>query len=262
MIIDGKKIAEAIRTELRQQLDSADRPLCLVAVVVGADPVTLKFVTQKQKIADSLGIEMRVWDFPADISQADLAEAVEKLANDRNVQGIIVQLPLPSQIKTSQILNLIPSQKDVDALSENASLDSPIVRAVLAILDQAEINLTQQKILVIGQGQLVGRPITIRLAQAGLDVEVADGKTPNLSDLTLAADVIISGVGKPGLIKPDMIKNGVTIVDCGTSEQSGQLAGDASPDCALKCAFFTPVPGGVGPVMVAMLFKNLVDLTA
>lgn len=258
MIIDGRKIAADLKAELKNTL--AGRRLVLAAIVVGADPATAKFVALKQKVAADIGIEMRALEFPADVAEPDLVELLERLANDRGVNGIIIQLPLPAHLNTKQLLNLVPANKDVDALSDNASVESPVVSAVLEILKQGQVDLTGKKILVIGQGQLVGRPIAINLTQAGFEVETADIKTVDLAAKTRAADVLISGAGKAGLIKPDMIKPGAVLIDCGTSEQSGQVAGDIDPACADKASLFTPVPGGVGPIVVVELFRNLIQL--
>ena len=255
MIIDGKKIATELKLELKKNL--SDRKLCLAIILVGIDPVMVKFVAQKQKIASELGVEMKVWEFPIEVLETDLVKVLDTLSNDNSVQGILIQLPLPTHLNTKALLNLIPAQKDVDALSENASVESPVVLAIWEILNRQRIDLIGKKILVVGQGQLVGRPIAINLAQAGFEVETADVKTTNLIELTRQADVIISGVGKPGLIKPDMVKAGAVLIDCGTSEQAGQLKGDLDPACADKASLFTPVPGGIGPIMVLKLFENL-----
>ncbi|MFA6416504.1 MAG: bifunctional 5,10-methylenetetrahydrofolate dehydrogenase/5,10-methenyltetrahydrofolate cyclohydrolase [Candidatus Paceibacterota bacterium] len=266
MIIDGKKIAGEIKEQLVEQFSG--RSTVLAVVLVGEDPASIKFVEYKKKFGEAVGVEMRVLEFEADITEEDLAEEVEKLANDDKIDGMIIQLPLPKNISTDKILNLVPANKDVDALTADASVDSPVVEAVMEILDRGGIDLNGKKIVVVGRGQLVGRPIAVRLAQEGYDVEVASTATGDLKKLTLSADVIISGVGKPGLITPDMVKDGVVLVDAGTSDlpaqagQASKLAGDIDPTCADKASLYTPVPGGVGPLVVAMLFKNLAKLSA
>lgn len=258
MIIDGKKIAAELKLKLKTELSG--RQFCLAIILVGTDPVMAKFVAQKEKIASELGVEMKVWKFSTEVLDTDLVKILDTLSHDHAVQGILIQLPLPTHLNAKALLNLIPAHKDVDALSENASVESPVVLAMWEILNRQQIDLTDKKILVIGQGQLVGRPIAINLAQAGFTVETADVKTVNLIDLSRQADVIISGVGKAELIKPDMIKAGAILIDCGTSEQTGQLKGDFDHTCADKASVFTPVPGGVGPIMVVKLFENLKNL--
>jgi methylenetetrahydrofolate dehydrogenase (NADP+)/methenyltetrahydrofolate cyclohydrolase len=163
---------------------------------------------------------------------------------------------------------LIPANKDIDALTGDSSVDSPVAEAVMEILGQSGISLSDKKNLVVGQGKLVGCPVANRLAQEGFNVEVATINTVDLKKLTLSADIVISGVGKPYFITPDMIKEGVVLIDAGTSDlpfsltgQATKLAGDFDPACSDKASLFTPVPGGVGPIVVAMLFKNLAKLT-
>jgi methylenetetrahydrofolate dehydrogenase (NADP+)/methenyltetrahydrofolate cyclohydrolase len=267
MIIDGKKIAEEIKLELKQTLQQASgKKLVLAVVLVGEDPASIKFVEYKKKFGEAIGVEVRVFEYEADIEQTDLAEEINRLAVDEKVEGIVVQLPLPAcagrpkQIETEKILNIIPAEKDVDALTADASVDAPVAEAVMEILKRGDVDLNNKKILVIGQGKLVGRPVSVILAQEGYDVDTADINTKNLKEKTLQADIIISGVGKPGLIKADMVKKGVILIDCGTSELKSQLSGDIDPTCADKASLFTPVPGGVGPIVVAMLFKNLLKL--
>ena len=258
MIIDGKKIAGEIKEQLAERFSG--RSAVLAVVLVGEDPASIKFVERKKKFGEEVGVEVRVLEYEDDIAEENLAEEVQKLAGNDQVGGIIIQLPLPKHIEANRILNLVPASKDVDALTADASVDSPVVEAIMEILDRGGVDLNNKKIVVVGRGQLVGRPVAIRLAQDGFDVEVASTATGDLKKLTLSADVIISGVGKPGLITPDMVKEGVILIDAGTSEQASKLAGDIDLACADKASLFTPVPGGVGPLVVAMLFKNLAKL--
>lgn len=258
MIVDGKSLAGDLKQELKEKLEGEN--LVLAVVLVGDDQASKKFVERKIKFGAEVGVEVRLFEYENTITEDDLGAEVEKLANKNDIHGIVIQLPLSKQINPTKILNLIPADKDVDALSENASVLAPVAGAVKEILERHSIDLADKKILVVGQGKLVGRPVAIWLVQESYDVETADINTSNLIELTLGADVIISGVGKPGLIKPEMVKDGVVLIDAGTSEQGGKLAGDADSDCADKCALFTPVPGGVGPITVAMIFKNLAQL--
>lgn len=260
MIINGKEIADTIKAELKQSFEG--NKSALAVVLVGDDPASRKFVERKIKFGTEVGVEVRLFEYETDITEEDLEEEVEKLANKEEIKGIVVQLPLPKQINTGKILNLIPASKDVDALTDNASVLAPVAVAVKEILERSQINLEGKKILVVGQGRLVGRPVAIWLAQEGYDVETADISTKNLSEMTLRADIIISGVGKPGLIKPENIKEGVVLIDAGTSESAGKLVGDIDPACADKSLLFSPVPGGVGPITVAMIFKNLLQLVS
>lgn len=259
MLIDGKKIRDEILAELKTEFDRMGGA-ALAVVWVGEDPATAKFIEQKKKFAQAAGVDLRLFEFPIDVSQEDLEQNLDQLANNSEIKGIIVQLPLPKQIDTAKIINLIPPAKDVDALGSEAVVLSPVVRAVREILERYRIGFAGTNFVVIGQGKLVGRPVAVWLVQSGAMVEVADQLTGDISVFTKNADVIICGAGDPGLLRPEMIREGAVIIDAGTSEQAGRLSGDADPACATKARLFTPVPGGVGPIVIAELFKNLLDL--
>jgi len=255
-LVDGKKIRDEILAHLKQNFDSVGGAV-LGVVWVGDDPATAKFVGQKQKFAQAAGVDLRLFEYGLDISQEGLEQQLNRLALDTEISGIIVQLPLPERIDPQKIIDLIPAEKDVDALGGEALVLSPVVEAVKEILSRAEISLSGNKFVVLGKGKLVGRPVAVWLAQEGTAVEVLDANSQDITSYLAQADVIISGVGRPSTIKPEMVKDGVVIIDAGTSEQAGQLAGDADPACAAKASIFTPVPGGVGPIVIAMLFQNL-----
>jgi len=258
MKIDGRQLADGIKNKLIKA--SANCRLKLAIVLVGDDRASRQFVARKEKIAKDLGVESVVWEFPADIKEDDLVEQIMVLNNDQTVSGIIVQLPLPENISTENILSLIEPTKDVDALSPSTKVSSPVVLAVEEIFQSVNYDLTNKKIAVIGQGRLVGRPISVWLAGQGQEVVVIDENIKNPESITKSMDVIISGVGRPGIIKSDMIKDGTFLIDIGTSEQKGSIVGDIDPTCFAKASFYTPVPGGVGPLVVMMVFKNLLEL--
>jgi len=256
MIVDGKKIQDEILEKLKKNFESI---FCAVMAVVwvGDDPATAKFIEYKKKVAEKIGVKLCLFEYEDTITQADLEKAVEKLAVDQDIQGIIVQLPLPKTIDAQKIIELIPQDKDVDALGQEARVLSPIVLAVKEILVKYNISLVSNKFVVVGQGKLVGRPVAVWLAGEGADVVAINSQTKDITSQLRQADVIISGIGQPGFIVPEMIKEGVALIDAGTSEQAGRLAGDIDPACADKASLFTPVPGGVGPIVLAKLFTNL-----
>ncbi len=260
MIVDGKKIANELKAELSSELRARDLKLRLDVILVGDNVASEKYVERKRSVGGEIGIDVVVHELMGDIKQSDLEEELKRLAEDKRVNGIIVQLPLPKQINEKEILDLVPAEKDVDALSSEARVLSPTVGAIREILARSNVDLANKKIVVVGQGKLVGRPTALWLTQEGYNVSVVDSKTQNVDELLLSADIIVSGAGSPELITPDKIRDGVVIVDASTSESNGQLTGDADPACANKCSVFTPVPGGVGPITVVMLFKNLFDL--
>ena len=261
IIVDGKKIAEELKLEIKEKLDTTNK-LKMVAVLVGDNPVSANYVKYKKSFGANLGVEVVMYEFEDTISQIELEQEILKLADDDSIDGIIVQLPLPLDLDTKKILSLIPTSKDVDALGEVPTCLSPVVRAVSEILTRYEVEVMNKNIVVIGDGKLVGRPVAIWLASLGAQVTQVKNQqsVEDLTNILQKADIIISGVGKPGLVTKEMIREGVILIDAATSEEGGKLTGDISKDCLEKSALFTPVPGGLGPITMAMLFMNLVDL--
>jgi len=259
MIIDGKKIAENLNKELKEKLSGKN--LHLGVIFVGDNPASTKYVEKKKELGEKLGVEVSVFEYESNISEEELIEVIKELVSRESINGFIVQLSLPEQISEDKILSLIPKEKDVDALSDDPRVLSPVVLAIKKILEVGRVDLVDKKILVVGNGKLVGRPIALWFASEGRDVTVVDESIgEHLASLTIKADILILGAGKSDLISPEMIKEGVVIIDAGTSESNGRLVGDANSACADKSSLFTPVPGGVGPVTISMLFQNLLDL--
>lgn len=252
MIIDGKRIAEDIYGSLK-----LPRPLTLGILVGAENPVTDSFVRIKEKAAERLGITLVRHELPRGASTDDAVAGVAALAS---ADGIIVQLPLPQRIDVETVLAAIPPEKDVDGISPHPKVRPPVAEAVGEILSRNGIDPHGKKAAVVGSGRLVGAPAAALLANLGADVHVITlgDSLDGLKD----ADIIVSGAGEPGLIQPGHIKDGAILIDAGTSESGGRVSGDADSACAEKAAVFTPVPGGVGPIAVAMIFKNLVVLAA
>lgn len=255
MIIDGKKIAAEILARAKAHATKLTHPPKIVALSSSDAPATRSYLGIKSRSAAEAGCEFEVRPYPSDFSDAD---------------AVIIQLPLPADVDTKVALDALPVDKDADVLSgaarakfENAEKNAllpPVVAAIAEILWINNINLQAKEAVVIGTGWLVGAPAATWLRQQGALVTVVDSSTDDIEAPLLAADIIISGAGSPHLIKPEMIKEGVVLIDAGTSEQGGAIAGDADPACAAKCSIFTPVPGGVGPIAVACLFDNAVSL--
>lgn len=261
MIIDGKKISEEIKNILNGK--SAGRRMKLAIVMVGDDEASKKFIERKEKFAKDVCVETRVYNLPADISTTELRKKMAEISHIKENDGVILQLPLPSQINTQYVLNGIIAKKDVDVLSSRAFGDfatgrsailPPVVGVIKEIFDRNKVEVKGKNIVVVGAGKLVGMPASVWLINQGAMVSVVNEFTPDISKFTKEADIIISGAGKPGLIKPEMVKEGVIIID------AGSLSGDVEPGVAEKASLFTPVPGGIGPLTVAMVFKNLIEL--
>ena len=266
-IIDGRKIKNDILTELEKEVMTLPFTPIFCDILVGDNKVSSKYVDIKAKNAQSIGIKFRRIEFPETVRIEEIVEEIENLNRVPHMCGIIVQLPLPNSINQSIVLDSILPSLDVDCLGRDASNDfynntgilgCPTALACVDILDSLNINLADKKIVVLGQGQLVGLPVTHLLRSRDLTVETINSNTLNANELLKNADIIISGIGKDNFITGDMIKNGVVIIDAGTSEEGGAIHGDVNLESVEGIAsFVTPSPGGVGPVTVAMLLKNV-----
>jgi len=271
MIIDGKKLADETLYLLGQEIKEKQLKLKLVAILVSLNPGLKKFVELKKKAAEKIGIDFELRQFPENISNDELMTEVEKVSNLENVSGVLVELPLPDGLDRQKILNKIPEKKDVDVLSEksennffkgNFEILPPAVEAVKIILEKYKINSKNKKVAVFGQGVLVGKPISYWFSKIGSKVFAIDEFTKNPKKYSLMADILVSGVGKPDLIDGDMIKEGVIIFDFGYENKEGKMVGDVDFDSVSKKAkFITPVPGGMGPLVVVSVLKNLITLS-
>ncbi len=270
MIIDGNKINNEIAEDLKKKV--IGRKLSLAIVFVGDDPVSARYIDKKKKFGEEIGVEVRIFRYGAGILTRELISEIRDILAD-NPSGIIVQLPLPKNIDSSEVLNILPVDKDVDLLSDFAQrlfvegrsrILPPVVGSVKEILDiNGMQDLQGLRAVVVGRGKLVGRPVEAWLKNQGCEVAAIDKVdwNPDISSVVLSqADIVVSGPGVPNLIKPEMIRSGAIIIDASTVDVSGKIVGDVDVRCADKARVFSPVPGGVGPITVAMLFKNLVML--
>ncbi len=270
VIIDGKKIAEDILNEIKSEVEKLKFQPIFCDILVGDDPSSVQYVKMKAKTAERVGMKFLNANYPATISTEDLILEVKKLNAVPNLCGLIMQLPLPESISKQEVLDAIDPRIDVDCTGKvntdlfykgRAYMRYPTALAVMEALDSLEINFERKKFLVVGYGQLVGKPVNYLLEKRRLMVDVARSKTPDIFDLMKKADVIISAVGKPNLITGDKIKPGVVVIDAGTSEADGGVVGDVQFDSIKDIAsFISPVPGGVGPVTVAKLLSNVLKV--
>lgn len=259
MIVDGTMIASDIYATLLARRGALPAELALGVVVCAPDAVTDSFVRIKSRAAERLGVRIVRADVPRERGTAGILDAIRALT--AQTHGIVVQLPLPHDIDTDAVLAALPATHDVDGISASARVIPPVARAVSDTLVRHGIRLAGSRAVVVGAGRLVGAPVARALAAAGATVAVITKDRGSLADLA-DADIVVSGAGEPGLITPSMLREGAVLIDAGTSEQGGKVRGDADPACAGHCALFTPVPGGIGPIAVAMLFANLFDLAA
>lgn len=257
MVIDGKKIADHLKERLKTRLQESVPSL--IVFVVGGDQATESFLKIKARVGQELGVRVEVKRFSETVTQDTLLYEMHILLPQYD--GVIVQLPLPKHIDTDAVIAAIPPEKDVDALGAQAGVLSPVVGAMKEILNRSAVQVHGKKVVVIGKGRLVGAPAAAWLMHEGADVVVLDKSSDDIGSETQRADIIVLGAGSPHLLKPDMIKEDVVILDAGTSEAGGKLVGDADPACAAQASIFTPVPGGIGPIAVVKIFENLYALT-
>ncbi|MDP4007005.1 MAG: bifunctional 5,10-methylenetetrahydrofolate dehydrogenase/5,10-methenyltetrahydrofolate cyclohydrolase [bacterium] len=276
-ILSGEKIARQILSNLQKK--KPRRKLSLAVLQVGENVVSARYVGEKRKVAKELRVGFRYIRLPADISQVKLEREIERVGKDKEISGMIVQLPLPRQLNTQRALDLIPKRKDVDVLSSVSFSDfalgilsilPPTVAAISLLLKESKRKLEGANVVVVGAGRLVGLPTALWLAQEGAALSLIQKDTRNASQLISKADIVISGVGKPKLITGKMIKKGAVVIDAGTSVgehvrhsvsntlKTSKIEGDVEFESVVKKAgYLAPVPGGVGPLTVACLFKNL-----
>lgn len=269
MIIDGRKIKDDILAEIKEAVLSLPFSPVFCDILVGNDISSVQYVKMKAKIAESVGIKFRTANFNESVTTEELIKEIENLNNVPHMCGIIIQLPLPNHIDRKKVLDAIRPELDVDCLgqinSENFynnedGLTYPTAMACMKILDSLNLDLKDKKFIMLGQGSLVGLPVTHLLKKRGYDVSPINSKTENKEELIKNADVIISAIGYGKFIKGEMIKRGVIIIDAGTSEDNGAVVGDVELDSVLDIAsFVSPTPGGVGPVTVAMLLSNVLS---
>lgn len=276
-IIDGKKIQREILEEVKSEVQKLSFQPVFCDVLVGSDPASLQYVRMKAGMAESVGMKFHSANFPDTIETAELIAELEKLNKVENMCGIIVQLPLPPRIDKQAVLDSIEPTLDVDCLGKvasakfyagEASLGYPTALSCMKLLDTLNIDLKNKKIVVLGQGMLVGKPVTALLRFGGLAPEIITKETEDKDKKIKEADVIISGIGKGKHITGDMIKPGVVIIDAGTSESVDgpagggvNIVGDVDLESVRDVAFaVSPVPGGVGPVTVAMLLQNVLTV--
>ncbi|MEK9154571.1 MAG: bifunctional 5,10-methylenetetrahydrofolate dehydrogenase/5,10-methenyltetrahydrofolate cyclohydrolase [Patescibacteria group bacterium] len=270
MKIDGKKIAQ----EIIEKLKSQPKPeKIFAAILAGDDKASESFLKQKEKIGKELGIDFRIYRLSVELKNDDLRKEVLKIALLKKVGGVIVQLPLPEHINKHYILNVIPREKDVDVMSERAlgafyagrnSVLPPAVETLKEILERENFELKNKKVAVVGRGFLVGKPIAVWLTDKVKELTVF-GKDGELAELK-NYDFIITGVGKAGLINLEILKDGAGVVDFGYDfNEDGKIQGDLETNNLIsqatnKLKFYTPTPGGTGPILVAKLFENFYKL--
>ncbi|MDG1052403.1 MAG: bifunctional 5,10-methylenetetrahydrofolate dehydrogenase/5,10-methenyltetrahydrofolate cyclohydrolase [Flavobacteriaceae bacterium] len=280
-IIDGKMISNLIKEEIKLEVEKiikkGDRPPHLAAILVGKDGASLTYVGSKVRSCKQVGFDSTLVKLPAEISQKDLLNKIHELNNDDKIDGFIVQLPLPNHIDEEKVLMTVNPNKDVDGFHPSnfgkmaLNMESFIPATpygIIELLKRYEINTSGKNTVVIGRSNIVGRPISILLSRKGnpgdSTVTLVHSRTKNLESFTKNADIIVSALGVPDFLKSEMVKKGVIIIDVGitrvkddSSSKGYVIKGDVDFESVKeKASFITPVPGGVGPMTIAMLLKN------
>ena len=271
IILDGKKLRDKILEDLKQKVEKFQVKPSLVVILVGEDPASQIYVNNKKKIAQKIGINSQVINYSENISEEALLLKIKELNEDKNITAILVQLPLPKHISVEKVINTISPQKDVDGFSPYNfgrlfSGEKPIVypctpKGILLLLDEYGIELEGKHAVVVGRSKIVGRPVAQMLLDRNATVTMCHSYTKNLEQIIKTADVVVSAVGK-NIIKGEMLKSDCVVIDVGIFKDSnGKTRGDVDFESSSKIAsYISPVPGGIGPMTIASLMLNTVEL--
>lgn len=271
-ILDGKKCSQEILDKIKEKVDnlknSNKRVPGLAVIIVGNNPASKIYVNSKVKACEKVGFYSKAIFLDENISQVELLENIQALNNDKNIDGILVQLPLPKHLNEDEICNAIDTSKDVDGfkaenlgkvmLGKEDGMVPCTPQGIMYLLDSIkDINLYGMNGVVIGRSNIVGKPISSLLINRGVTTTVCNSRTKNIEDVLRNADIIVAALGKPKFLKENMVKEGAIIIDVGINRVDGKLCGDVDFENVSKLAsFITPVPGGVGPMTIAMLLNN------
>ncbi|MFL2630739.1 MAG: bifunctional methylenetetrahydrofolate dehydrogenase/methenyltetrahydrofolate cyclohydrolase FolD [Thermodesulfobacteriota bacterium] len=272
-LIDGKLVSKEIREIIRSKAakikEESSRIPGLAAVLVGEDPASQIYVRNKRKACEDVGIYSEEHKLAESTTQNELLELINKLNNDKNINGILIQLPLPSHIDESLILNSVAPDKDVDGfhpinagyLFEGKPSFIPCTpHGIIKMLEFYEIEIEGKNAVVLGRSNIVGKPASILLLQKNATVTICHSRTKDLAKILSAADIIVAAIGRANFVKKDMVKKGAVVIDVGINRlETGKLAGDVDfTEVSKVCSYITPVPGGVGPMTITMLLWNTV----
>lgn len=269
-IIDGKAVSKKVKEDVKaecEQLKAKGITPGLAVIIVGDDPASQVYVHNKEVACEACGFYSVKYALPAETTQDELNALVDKLNKDDKINGILCQLPLPSHLDDKEVINRIDPLKDVDAfhpVNVGAIMIGdynylPCTPAgVMELIHSTGIDVSGKKAVVIGRSNIVGKPMAMLLLHENATVEITHSRTRNLADITKEADILVAAIGKAKFVKADMVKDGAVVIDVGMNrDENGKLCGDVDfEDVKDKCSFITPVPGGVGPMTIAMLMKN------
>lgn len=266
-LLDGRKVKEVGLENLKSKLAKLDKTLTLAVIQIGNDPASNIYVSNKNKTATKLCCNFIHIKFDETVEEKEVLEKIDELNYDEDIDGILVQMPIPKHLNETLIQNRVKSYKDVDGLTDiNAgllvhnkdSLISCTPHGILTLLNYYDIKISKKHVVIVGRSNLVGKPLINLMLNNDATVTVCHSKTENLSDITKTADILIVAVGRPNFIKEDMVKDGAVVVDVGINRVDDKIVGDVDFDSvSKKVSAITPVPGGVGQMTILELFNNL-----
>ncbi len=272
-ILDGKALSLKIKEELKEKVASFknkyDRSVKLAVVMIGDDPASSVYVKNKIRACEFIGINSLSYTLPKDVEESEAEELIKSLASDKSIDGILVQLPLPKGLNETKIFGLIPPEKDVDGFSDvnigkltqgKACTVACTPKGILTMLKSSGIVLSGKHAVVLGRSNIVGKPISLLLLKENCTVTICHSKTEKLKEICKEADILVAAIGKREFVTADMVKDGAVVVDVGINRTESGLRGDVAFDeVSKKASYISPVPGGVGPMTIAMLMENVYE---
>lgn len=268
VIIDGKELNLKVQEQIKSEIKNCMIRPSVAVIQVGDNPASNSYIKNKEKSCNGVGIYFRLYKFEDGTPELTIINKIKELNNDEYVNGILIQLPLPQQYNEKRLVNTISNAKDVDGLTDintgrfvngKKTLIPCTALAVMRILEEENISLLGKHVVIIGRSKLVGKPLATLMLNNDATVTTCHSKTANLEEFTRMADIVVAACGVPKLLKADMIKEGAVVIDVGINRVNGKLVGDVDfEEVSKKASYITPVPGGVGPMTVAMLLENIV----
>ncbi|MBD5105139.1 MAG: bifunctional methylenetetrahydrofolate dehydrogenase/methenyltetrahydrofolate cyclohydrolase FolD [Ruminococcaceae bacterium] len=266
-LIDGKAVSAAVKERIRKEIEEKNLEIGLAVVIVGNDQASRVYVNNKKKACEICGIKSYEYALPEETTEYQLLKLIDDLNNDSRVNGILVQLPLPGHINEKEVIGYISPEKDVDAFNAvnvgkimigNYSFLPCTPAGVMELIHSTGTEISGKECVVIGRSNIVGKPMAMLLLHENATVTICHSKTANLKEVCARADILVSAVGRAGFVTADMVKAGAVVIDVGMNRNAeGKLCGDVDfENVKDKCSFITPVPGGVGPMTIAMLMEN------
>lgn len=269
MLLDGKKLRDELLIKYKEEIKNKNLKIKLAIIEVGENDASKIYIKNKIKYCGEVGIETKVYNLDNDTNENELIDLINKLNNDKNVTGIILQSPIPTHLDFDKCSSLIDSNKDVDGFTltnvynlylNKKSILPCTVKGIIKLLEHYNIPIEGANVVIVGRGNIVGKPLALALENRNATVTLCHSKTKNLINYTKQADILVAAAGSPNLIKKDMIKKTSVLIDVGVNRIDGKIVGDIDKDVYDIVSYVTPNPGGVGPMTVAMIIDNLIEM--